>query len=252
METIESGENEVEKYAVVTGADRGLGFDLTLKLLHLGYTVFAGKYMPEWKGNAEIPDDLWERLIPVELDVSSEESVRSACESIRDRTNRVDLLVNNAGIGGDYEGNIFGSIDYPLLQRLYEVNAIGPLRMANALNRELSNGTDKLVVNISSEAGQINQKWRESWYGYCMSKAALNIQSNIMHNQLRTIGGKALVIHPGWLKSYMGGQLSEEGDITTEESAAGIVEQIVRYVEDATEREHPAFLDYAGNEMSWA
>ncbi|MDG0792639.1 SDR family NAD(P)-dependent oxidoreductase [Cohnella ginsengisoli] len=241
------------KHAVVTGADRGLGFALTEQLLAAGYTVFAGRYLEQWEGLDRLRDEAGERLVPVALDIGSEESVRRAAETVAARTGSIDLLVNNAGIAGHQDDNIFGEIDYEAIRRMYEVNALGPLRMAQAFQAQLLAGGDKLVVNVSSEAGQINQTWREGWYGYCMSKAALNIQSNILHNQLRAHGGKVLVVHPGWMKSYMSGELNEDAAITTAEAAAGILRVIGAYLADgdAAARPHPAFRDYSGAEMSW-
>lgn len=241
----------MEKFAVVTGADRGLGFALTMELVKDGYTVFAGRYLADWPTLDELPEEARDHVIVLELDVSNEASVREAAERIAARTDRIDLLVNNAGIAGNQEGNIHGGLDYERLQMMYRVNAVGPLRMAEALSGLLLAGGQKLVVNISSEAGQINQTWREGWYGYCMSKAALNIQSNILHNELRKHGGKVLVIHPGWMRSYMGGKLSEDGAISTEEAAAGIAGVIAAYLAETEERAHPAFRDYTGAEMSW-
>ncbi|MBB3112774.1 NAD(P)-dependent dehydrogenase (short-subunit alcohol dehydrogenase family) [Paenibacillus phyllosphaerae] len=153
------------KYAVVTGADRGLGFALTLELIQDGYTVFAGRFMPEWEALTQLPEEVQARIIALPLDVANESSVQAAAKEIASVTGQIDLLVNNAGICGDQEGNILGDIDYGLLHEMYEVNAVGPLRMAHALQSLLLAGEEKLVVNISSEAGQINQAWREGWYG---------------------------------------------------------------------------------------
>ncbi|KKC49129.1 MULTISPECIES: SDR family oxidoreductase [Paenibacillus] len=239
------------KHAFVTGADRGLGFDLTLELLERGYTVFAGRYMPDWEALDGVPEGRRDRLHVLELDVSDPASVEKAAAAVSGKTDSLDLIVNNAGISGDKEGSIFGDISYEHLNRMYAVNAVGPLRIVQALSGLLLKGADKLVVNISSEAGQINQAWREGWYGYCMSKAALNIQSNIVHNELKGHGGKVLVLHPGWMKSYMGGVLGTEGDLTTAEAAEQIAGTIQRYLEDREERKHPDFRDYAGREMSW-
>lgn len=239
------------KYAVVTGADRGLGYALAVQLLDAGYTVFAGQFMPDWPALDRLKEERGERLIVLPLDISNGSSVGEAAARIAALTDRVDLLVNNAGLGGDYTSSIFGEIDYERLERIYRVNAMGPLRVTQALNAPLLQGEHKLVVNISSEAGQINQASREGWYGYCMSKAALNIQSNILHNQLRKHGGKVLVIHPGWMQSYISGTLNESAAITPDEAATGIMSIIGEYAAETTDRKHPAFRDYSGAEMSW-
>lgn len=241
------------KIACVTGADRGLGLALTLQLARAGYYVFAGRYMPNWHALDEVPSELAANIAVVELDVASGESVERAAQLIAQRAGRLDLLVNNAGIAGGHEGSVFGpvGIDYDHARRIYEVNTLGPLRVTRALNGMIASGGDKVVVNISSEAGQINQTWREGWYGYCMSKAALNVQTNIVHNELRKLGGKALAVHPGWMKSYMSGEKNEKAAIEPEEAAVAIVAYMMGYIGDTTERAHPPFVDYAGADMHW-
>ncbi|WP_276355137.1 SDR family NAD(P)-dependent oxidoreductase [Cohnella caldifontis] len=243
----------MSKVACVTGADRGLGHALTVEMLQRGYTVYAGQYMPQWEALGKLSDEWPSRIRIVRLDISSEESVREAAGRIASEAGRLDILINNAGIiaESDKTSSVFGEIDYGQIQRMYAVNALGPLRMVQALSGLLMNGETKLVVNISSEAGQVGQAWREGWYGYCMSKSALNVQSNILHNELRRRGGKVLVVHPGWMKTYMGGELSEEGDLTAEEAASQIAAVIHRHSEDGTERAHPLFVDYKGEEMAW-
>jgi len=243
----------MDKVACVTGADRGLGLALALQLARSGYYVFAGRYMPDWHSLDGLPPELAGNIAVIELDVTSGESVEQAAQRIKERAGKLDLLLNNAGISGGHEASAFGSvdIDYELIRRIYEVNALGPLRMTRALGALIRNGGDKLVVNISSEAGQINQTWREGWYGYCMSKAALNVQTNIVHNELRRLGGKALAVHPGWMKTYMGGKRNEQAAIEPEEAAVAIVEYIKSYAGETKERAHPSFVDYNGSDMRW-
>ncbi|MGO4109829.1 SDR family NAD(P)-dependent oxidoreductase [Paenibacillus sp. YAF4_2] len=239
------------KVACVTGADRGLGYELAIALARKGYVVFAGRYMTEWTALDHIPAELSSLITPILLDISNEDSALRAASTIEDQYGKLDLLVNNAGIAGNHDSSVFGGIDYELIRRMYEVNTLGPLRMTQALSGLLVQGDDKLVVNISSEAGQINQTWREGWYGYCMSKAALNVQTNIVHNELRSRGGKAIAIHPGWMKTYMGGKRNENAAIEAEEAASGIVDIIIRYALEENETAHPPFVDYAGSEMHW-
>ncbi|NOV01986.1 SDR family NAD(P)-dependent oxidoreductase [Paenibacillus planticolens] len=239
------------KYALVTGADRGLGYELAVQLLERGYTVFAGRFMRDWNQLDKAVYAYDGRLITIDLDVSDDESVRQAAIKIAGYTSKLDLVINNAGIASGKDDEIFGEIDFNAIMGLYNVNALGPLRVTNAIISLLMNGEDKLIVNISSEAGQINQTWRESWYGYCMSKAALNIQSNIVHNQLKNKGGRVLVIHPGWMKTYMSGKRNDSADVAAEEAASQIVETLCQYRENKEVLTHPAFLDYKAEVMSW-
>jgi NAD(P)-dependent dehydrogenase (short-subunit alcohol dehydrogenase family) len=207
--------------------------------------------MNDWDQLDALAAQYPEQLITVNLDVSSDDSVNRFGTAIAERTDRLEIVINNAGVAGDLEHNIYSRLNTANMLSMYNVNTLGPLRITAAVAPLLLRGASKLLVNISSEAGQINQTWREGWYGYCMSKAALNIQSNIVHNELKSKGGRVLVIHPGWMRTYMGGKLSEEGDLSAVEAAAHIVETMLRYRDVKEIPAHPAFLDYKGDEMRW-
>jgi NAD(P)-dependent dehydrogenase (short-subunit alcohol dehydrogenase family) len=89
----------MDHIALVTGADRGLGFALSKGLLERGWHVFAGQYMPEWPELAALASQFPGRLDIVSLDVSSIESARAAAQAVSQRTDHIDLLISNAGIG---------------------------------------------------------------------------------------------------------------------------------------------------------
>lgn len=151
----------------------------------------------------EYPEQL--ELIP--LDIGSKDSVKQAARAIASRTGHVDILINNAGIihSAD-DATMLVDMDDEGMAEIYNVNTLGALRVSNALMGLLLQSKDKLIVNISSEAGSIGRNKRINMYGYCMSKAALNMQSSLMHNHLKTLGGQVMVFHPGWMKTYMHGE----------------------------------------------
>ncbi|WP_019913802.1 SDR family NAD(P)-dependent oxidoreductase [Paenibacillus sp. HW567] len=238
------------RIACVTGADRGLGFYLVRWLLENKYTVFAGKYMAEPGELAALKEQYPERLKLIPLDIGSSESVKSAARSIAGSTGHLDLIINNAGIiqSAD-DATILVDMDDASLAHLYNVNALGALRVSNALMGLLLQSKQKLIVNISSEAGSISRNRRINMYGYCMSKAALNMQSSLLHNHLRVMGGQVMVFHPGWLQSYMSGEKDEGAPIPPEESARkimNIVQEHKKYI-----GEEPAYLDLDGNVWPW-
>ncbi|MDP4089075.1 MAG: SDR family oxidoreductase [Bacillota bacterium] len=239
----------MEKFACVTGADRGVGLELANQLLARGYKVFAGRILKDWKLLDDLKEKYKEKLYILPLDISSDSSARGAAELIASNTSELELLINNGAILGDIKGTILDKLDFEEMQRVFNVTALGALRVSNALAPLLLKGDRRLIVNISSEAGSINDSYRKSWFAYCMSKAALNMESVIIHNQLKEMGGQVLVIHPGWVKTYMQGKLDEAADLTPEDSAKHIVEVIFdhkRYFADK-----PAFVDYLGNKMEW-
>jgi len=233
--------------AYITGADRGLGFALTKSLLENGYIVFAGSYMPEWPQLRELNEIYPTDLTIVPLDVSDDVSVNQAANIIKNKTDSLDLLVNNAAIATDRSGTILEDLHFDDMRKMFEINTFGPLRVTHSVINLLLNGERKLLLNISSEAGSIKNCWRINEFAYSMSKASLNMQSAIIQNHLRENGLKVLAIHPGWLKTYMLADRNEEATLEAEESAHAIM-KILLSKETHT---WPMFLDHEGNEMQF-
>ncbi|MCU6794385.1 SDR family NAD(P)-dependent oxidoreductase [Paenibacillus sp. WQ 127069] len=238
------------KVAFVTGADRGLGFHITQWLLENKYKVFAGQYLEEWNFLADLKLSHPEQLELVPLDIGSSDSVKRAARMVSAKTGHVDLIVNNAGIGNRADhANVLVELDFDVMMQIYNVNTLGALRVNNALMGLLLQSEDKLIVNISSEAGSISENKRKASYGYCMSKAAMNMHTSILHNHLRDMGGQVMVFHPGWMQTYMSGKLNPDAPISPEESAGKImslVQDHKTYLAD-----QPAYLDLNGKKWTW-
>lgn len=118
--------NEDRQIVFVTGADRGLGLALTARLLEKGWRVFAGQYMPDWPELNALAGQFPETLHIVPLDVASTESVQAAAQAVAGIKNRVDLLINNAGIiSSTMERSIREGQDYAKIHRGFDVNAVG-------------------------------------------------------------------------------------------------------------------------------
>ena len=182
-------------------------------------------------------------------DIGSDESVFKASNDIKNMTDHIDLLINCAGILGDMNKNLGDDLDFDEIMRVINVNAIGTLRVTNALSSLVLNSTEKTIVNISSEAGSIADCERTGWFGYCMSKAANNMQSALVHNNIRKLGGKVFAIHPGHVATYMRGHLDTTAKITPDVSAEGILHVVLDMPYPINSR--PLYLDYTGKELPW-
>jgi len=238
-----------KRTAFVTGADRGLGFGLAFGLLAQGWRVFAGQYMPEWPELADLkeqyPNDL--RIVP--LDVASVESVQAAAQAIAAQIPHLDMLINNAGVSTHTNPyTIRDPQDYAEMHRLFDINSLGPLRVVEAFLPLLDRGTFKRLCFVSSEAGSIERSQRTAWFGYCMSKAALNMAVKNLFNFLRPEGYTFRVYHPGWVRSYMSGQKNNEADLEPDDAAAYAIPIFVNARED---EDRLALVDYQGNEWPW-
>ncbi|MGH8046611.1 MAG: SDR family oxidoreductase [Chthoniobacterales bacterium] len=229
----------------ITGTDRGLGLALVGEFVHRGFRVFAGsrsrgellqRLAAEHAGRVEI----------IAQDVTDPGSIRASAAAVAERTESLDVLVNNAAICPQDTLRDIEELDFSdgHLESLMAVNAFGPLRVAQAFLPLLEKGRRKRLVNITSEAGSIADCGRTGWFGYCMSKAALNMQSNILQTALAPRGFKVLAIHPGWLKTDMGGP---DAQIPAAESARGIADLALRdWPEDA-----PVYVDHDGSVHRW-
>jgi NAD(P)-dependent dehydrogenase (short-subunit alcohol dehydrogenase family) len=223
---------------LITGANRGLGLCLVQKFSAEGWQVFAAERTPTASQRA-LP-----HVNSVSLDVQDPDSIAGAARSVAELSGGLDVLINNAAVNPrpDYD-SLLGELDFSAMQLAYDVNALGPLRVIEGLLPLLERGQRKLVVNVSSEAGSLRHSWRDRSYGYCMSKAALNMQTTILDRALKSRGFNVLALHPGWMRTDMGGQ---DAHLDPVESAEGIY-QVVHTASAAT----PRFLQHDGKEFPW-
>jgi NAD(P)-dependent dehydrogenase (short-subunit alcohol dehydrogenase family) len=239
----------LEQTALVTGADRGLGAALVARLLSQGWRVIAGQYMPDWPELGALAEQFPGALEIVPLDVGSTESVQAAARAVAPTADRIDLLINNAGVNSPTSPRtIREPQDYAEMQRLYNTNALGALRVVEAFLPLTDRGVLKRICFVSSEAGSIARAQRTSWFGYCMSKAALNMAAQLLHNQLRPEGYSLRVYHPGWIRSYIGGSKGTAGDMEPEEAA---VPALNYFLQQRDDDERLVMRDWQGHEWPW-
>ena len=244
--------------ALVTGADRGLGLALTARLLEKGWRVLAGQYMPDWPELDALTAKYPDHLTPVPLDVASDDSVRAAAHLVEANVDRVDLLINNAGVVSPTRlRTIREPQDYAEMQREHNVNALGPLRVVGAFLPLTDTSSLKRLCFVSSEAGSIDRCQRTAWHGYCMSKAALNMGIRILFNRLRPEGYTFRVYHPGWMRSYMGGSKNVEADLEPEEAAIHALAYFLRdgaadpHRPGSSDEDRLVMRDWQGHEWPW-
>ena len=216
----------------ITGTDRGLGLALVAKFLEHGYDVFAGCYGIDSSGLDALKAQYGARLEVMPLDVSSDASVVAAAEIIARKTDRLDVLINNAAIIGQKDATITDVLDFNDMLSVYNVNALGALRVAQSVLPLLRAGEMKRILNISSEAGSMAARVRRGQrtrYAYCASKAALNIQSILLQNHVAEFGIRVHLIEPGWLRTFLASK--EKCTLATtepEESAEKLVAFVQR------------------------
>lgn len=228
---------------LITGASRGIGLALTKIFLNNDFIVYTltTNLRNELK---ELSGKFKDKIYNYVCDVAKEEELINAFKDISKKTDSLEIIINNAAINLDDRKKDLGEIDFESMLKTYDVNSVSPLRVIKHFIPILKKGSSKLIVNISSEAGSIKDAWRKSEYGYCMSKSALNMASRILQNRFGEEGIKILAIHPGWVKTDMGGV---EAPILPEESAKKMFDLLLKKWKTGD----PIYYDLDGNEMNW-
>lgn len=222
--------------ALVTGANRGIGLELTRQLLDAGYTVHA-TYRNALGGLADLATA---SLQTHTMDVRSDDSVRSVMASIDEP---LDLLFNNAGIS-DGRWPRIEDIDFEVVSNVLEVNAIAPVRVTQHALPLLDRAGGGTVVMITSLMGSIEDCMSGKSYAYRASKTALNMFTTSMKNELIERDISLLLIHPGWVETDMGGP---RAPVSPEDSVRGILGR----VEEQTLALSGRFVEYTGRPLPW-
>lgn len=228
------------KRILITGAAGGVGSCLVREYLDRHYYVYAADIA---ENPPPLPEGGWEYI---RTDVSDTASVRALAERLRKSTESLDIILNASGVLYEKSERRLEDFDIDAALPMYSVNALGPLRVVQSCVELLRRGEEKLLVNISSEAGSITTHADYiKRYDYCMSKCALNMQSVILARYLARDGIRVLLIHPGWVRTAMGGP---EAPLSPEESARGVARTVDAHRHDP---ENGMYFDYDGTPRPW-
>ncbi len=206
-----------QKTALVTGANKGIGFEVARQLARQGFRVFLGA-RNEKAGRAAV-----EKLradgdvIFLRIDISDANSIRAAADELAGQNDRLDVLVNNAGILLDEDKSAL-TITPDIFETTLRTNTLGPWLVAQAFAPLLKKSQAPRIVNVSSGGGQL-EDGADGWApGYCVSKTALNGVTVQLAAALPEVAVNSVC--PGWVRTEMGGA---EADRSVGEGAATIV-----------------------------
>jgi NAD(P)-dependent dehydrogenase (short-subunit alcohol dehydrogenase family) len=207
--------------ALVTGANRGIGREVARQLAARGYEVLLSARDGEKARTAaeELTRSTGGSLLPLTLDVSDPQSIAAAAERVRAEPGRLDVLVNNAGIGSDF-GVAGAEPDFAAIQRALDTNFYGAYRLTIELLGLMRKSAHPRIVNVSSGMGGLTEMggWSP---GYRISKAALNATTRILATELKDAGFLVNSACPGFVNTDMGGPMGATKPV--EDGAAGIV-----------------------------
>lgn len=228
---------------LVTGANRGLGLAFTRELLTRGARVLACCRDPQRAAELNALLETHEQdLIVHALDVTDADAIAALPQATAQHLQRVDLLVNNAGTL--VSGERFGNVQAESLARSFAVNASAPLLITQALNALLLRGHKPRVLCVSTQLASIAQASSFRTLSYAMSKAALNMAVKRLAAELSPRGIVVMALHPGWVKTGMGGAGATLDPATSAKAMLGLIEHAG--VDDGGK-----FLAYDGAELPW-
>ncbi len=201
---------------LITGANRGIGLELSQQYIANGDSVYACCRNPEAAEElTALANDSDDNLTIHTMDVSSESSIKAIAQELSGVS--IDILINNAGIkGGEHQA--FGDANLEEWLFAFQVNTIGPFRVAEAFHEHLKSGENPKMLTVSSQLGASTLSMLDN-YAYSSSKAAVNKVMQILATEWRQDSISVALIHPGWVQTDMGGP---EADITPQESVEGI------------------------------
>ncbi|KAG6622992.1 Short chain dehydrogenase [Phytophthora cinnamomi] len=229
----------VAKTVLITGSNRGIGLAFTRHYVANGWKVIAAARDVE--GATDLKELAVAKIVP--LDISDEASIAKAAETLKGEP--IDLLINNAGMGG---GGGIPDVTKAEMMKLFEVNAVGPFLMTRALLPNLKLAVAKngsaTVGQVTSRMGSIADNGSGGRYSYRASKSALNMLNKSLSVDLKDDKIIALALHPGYVVTRMTGHT---GEVTTEESVAGLT----KIIADAKPEDSGKYFHFRGDILLW-
>jgi NAD(P)-dependent dehydrogenase (short-subunit alcohol dehydrogenase family) len=227
---------------LITGANRGLGLEFARQYLADGWQVHAACRDPTSASELRrLADTSGNKPRIMALDVTDPVSVKTAAVELDGQA--IDLLLNNAGVGGA-RGQTIGNIDYDAWAKVLDVNTMGPMRVSEAFVDHVARSERKLIVTLTSGMGSIADNTSGGSIAYRSSKAAVNMVVRSLAIDLASRGITCVVVNPGWVQTDMGGP---HATMTPAES--------VTKLRDLFEALEPAqsgkFFNHDGREYPW-
>lgn len=227
---------------LITGANRGLGLEWARQYAEAGWKVLASCRRPEDAEDLKALADRQPLVGLLRLDVTDSEQLRTLQLDLEDA--EIDVLLNNAGVYLDKFMGELGGIDYEIWMRTFAVNTLGAVRVSEAFTEQVARSGKKQIVTISSHMGAIAEITAPGNYAYRSSKTALNAAMKGLSHGFAQRGIGVLLLHPGWVKTRMGGP---DAPLTPEQSVHGMR----RLVENFKPALNGRFFRYDGSEIPW-
>lgn len=224
--------------ALITGANRGLGLEFTRQYAAAGFRVLAGCRSPADAGELHaLKGDICVHA----LDVADTASVTAARAAIGGEP--IDILINNAGVIGRREGKL-GAVDYADWSATLNVNLFGPARVAGAFVDNVLASRQKRLATVSTRMSSMSECKATDSMAYRTSKAALNMMMTLAANELGPKGATVVLLHPGWVRTAMGGAGAALAPEDSVRGMRGVIDRL-------TLADNGRFFNFDGTPIPW-
>jgi NAD(P)-dependent dehydrogenase (short-subunit alcohol dehydrogenase family) len=231
---------------LVTGANRGIGLEFVRRYAARGWRVIATARRPAEAGALRTLADASEGRVVIEpLDVTDLAAIDAL--AARYAGQPIDILLNNAGVGGGGDNQVFGRLNYPVLDEVMAVNARGPIKMCEAFLPHVAASTQKKLITVSSSQGSIGSVKMPMLYFYRASKAAVNM---LMANLALQVKGRGIIVGlvtPGATDTDFMKGLPKKMLRPVEDAVSGMLRDIDAFTLARTGQ----FLDTSGEPLPW-
>lgn len=226
---------------LITGSNRGIGLELCRQYAAAGWNVHACCRQLETATELTQLASAHSNITIHELDVSNAKHIVNLSQKLKSVA--IDILFNNAGIYGDYDAN-FGNTDIDNWLECFRINTIAPIKVMESFISHVAASEHKIMATMSSKMGSMADNSSGGSYAYRSSKAAINAAMTSAAIDLKPQQIKVAILHPGWVKTDMGGSNAE---ITTEQC----VTQLKAILNNLTLESSGCFFDIDGSVIPW-
>ncbi len=226
---------------LITGSNRGIGLELVRWYAEAGWLVHACCRNPAGASELHTLSDRHKGIQVHPLDVTDISQIAALAEKLRGKP--IDILFNNAGIYGQDDAS-FGNTSEQLWLDCFRINTIAPVKICEAFIDQVAASHHKLIATMSSKMGSMSDNGSGGSYVYRSSKAALNAAMKSMAIDLLPRGILVAILHPGWVKTDMGGPQAE---ISTRDC----VQHLSQVIEKVTPDNSGSFFDIDGSIIPW-
>ncbi len=229
----------------ITGSNRGIGLAVVKEYVKANARVFAGCRKPDTATELQAlaaahPAQV--TLVP--LDVTDSNAIQAAAATIKEHTDALDILINNAAINPPGRFQTLETLTAEGFLFMLHVNTVAPFIVAQQCLDLLSKGSNPRIINISSDMGSVSMRYYGGDHGYGTSKAALNMLTRGMAHDLKSRNITVVSLDPGWVQTDMGGS---DADLTPAEAAQGIH----KVVASLTSKDSSTYRRWNGDTLPW-